>query len=316
MFEETICEWMVVIDEFLSGAAIPISQRIFMAADIFMKNAIVEVKGYDKEEYLSSKWFKDILRPIREWYHQKYGAALEAGADDLHAVVELFGDYFLISIPLSIRHDNNDNTYWIEFPSEVQSQERPQEWIHRPPNFEVLDTDEQRRTAEAVCEVCSAVRNIRCSILNSEQPDDAARELARLVVAHLSSSAIAISNSRRSPLGLACWNAHQAVEKALKLIIRQEGNGYPHTHNLLDLARAAGGRVEESDYEILERFPTNKQIIEMRTGEGGVVAAGQAYGLYRNAVEILNLWASKLPRRYGVQSGRYLLRKLPWQIEE
>lgn len=47
------------------------------------------------------------------------------------------------------------------------------------------------------------------------------QELARNISSHLMASAERMTEVRQPAFGLACWESHQAVEKALKLLGRQ-----------------------------------------------------------------------------------------------
>lgn len=316
IFLEIVDEWLVAIDAHLCESNMPISQRPLLAADLFITNAIIAVEGHDKSEYLSSEWFRSMLKPIHRWYRRKYGAALEAETEKLHAVVCMFGDYFLVSVPTAIRQDNDDGTYWITFPVEVDDDEDPRQWVQKCPNLDSAGNRDHEDYLNDIRWMCSSVRKIHARILYVEHPDEVARQLAKSVVAHLSSAARSIVRNTKDPVGLAVWDVHQAVEKSIKLLVRHQGKQYARTHDLVALAASVDGGCDEYALAVLRAFPSGNRAIEMRMGEGAPVTAAEAYGHYLAAIDFLVSFASRLPRKFGVEGARFQLRRLPWQIEE
>lgn len=316
VFLEVVDEWLVEIDAHLCDTKVPIPQRPFLAADLFIRNAIIEVTGHKKSDYLSSEWFRSILKPIRKWYLRKYGAALEVETERLLAAVCMFGDYFLVSVPTAIRRDDEDGTYWITFPTEVDDDEDPRQWVQKCPILNAAGNREHEGYLNEIRRLGSSVRKIHARIMYVQHPDEVAKQLAKAVVVHLSSAARSIVQNTKSPVGLAVWDVHQAVEKSIKLLVRHQGKYYVRTHDLMALAAAVDGGCDECALATLQKFPSSGRAIEMRMGEGAPVSVAEAYGHYLAAVDFLVSFASRMPRKFGVEGARFQMRKLPWQIEE
>ncbi len=265
---------------------------------------------------MSAEWFRSIVKPIQRWYYGKYGAALDAQTESLLAAVRMFGDYFLVSVPTAIRRENDDGTYWVTFPVEVDDDEDPRQWVQKCPNLESARNREHDDYLAEVRQMCSAVRKIHSRVLYVQHPDDVTGQLAKSVVAHLSSAARSIAQHTKTPSGLAVWDVHQAVEKSIKLVVRHQGNRYAHTHDLVTLAASVDGGCDRNSLGALGDLLSTKRVIEMRMGEGPSVSAAEAYGYYLAAIDFLVGFTPRIPRNFGVEGARFQLRRLPWQIEE
>ena len=193
------------------------------------------------------------------------------------------------------------------FAVDVQKEEDPLTWIESPPNLGVMDASERQQLQNQVVEIGTCLRSIYYDLMTSERADTTAERLASDILAHLRASATCIL--KRS-LGLACWEAHQAAEKSLKLLSHQKTGSYDHTHELKELLQKLGDiRVGE---DFIKELPTKERVIRMRANEGPAVALPEAYKIYRVALPFVRQCAEAMPRKLGIRNARFLLAKAPY----
>lgn len=311
---EIVREEMHTIDAILIEAQVPIRDRTLKAACIFVECCILEVKGATKENMFLEPWFKTIYQAAQSWYQEKYGSALErATPDALLGACVILGAPFALKVPRTLtRVQKEGETAWLLFPVDVQEDEDPLSWIVQPPNLQALEGKQE--LSDEVAEIGTLLRTINVNLMTVEVADPVCAGLSSNVATHLGVSAEHIVESRRRTLGLACWEAHQAVEKALKLFIRHSG-GAPHkTHDLVDLNRQAGRGATPAQLltpTVVSRIPGHQRIIEIRTSEG-LVEFEEAYQTYMSALQLVSDCVAAIPRKVTMRNARFLLKKPPW----
>ena len=138
-------------------------------------------------------------------------------------------------------------------------------------------------------------------------------DLAGSVRSDLQSSARNLCQRNEASLRSSAWDASQATEKALKLLIRQKGHTPPYTHDLSELAiRAESLGAKTIDWGTLRIIPSGRYATDIRYE--GDITLFQAAGVYRAALSIIRQVVFEAGRdiKLDFREGRILMRRPPY----
>ena len=138
-------------------------------------------------------------------------------------------------------------------------------------------------------------------------------ELASSVRSDLQSSARNLCEQNKAGLRSASWDASQATEKVLKLLIWRKGQEPPYTHNLSELADQAEGLGSEViDRVKLALIPSGADATTLRYG--GDITLSEAVGTYNAALSIIRqvLFEAKPNTKYNMREARFKIKRPPW----
>lgn len=305
--DQVVDSWLPAIDAELRSVAIP--ERCMRAAQLFMEHVVLEVHGDDKADFFSKSWFKPVYQAILAWYRKHYGEALGRRPSYLVGACEFQGAVFELQIPRTLsKVEKEDETAWLIFPNGLFDGELASEWIVRPPNLALLDAEDRQSLLQEVEVIGSQLRSISIHLMESEE-DGITNELIKMTLPHLAIAASHLfEQSARNP-SLACWESHQAIEKILKVLARQQHGAHRFSHDLKvlrdDLAKS--GLTLPND-ALLSRVPNEKSIVAIRAGETPT-SLEQAYQVYRACLEMTDLCARGRKRKYHMHNFRLLIRK-------
>jgi hypothetical protein len=115
-------------------------------------------------------------------------------------------------------------------------------------------------------------------------------------------------------LSIAVWETHLAIEKAIKLYLRQRKVSVPKSHDLrrLKALAEATGAVHVGD-DLFARVPSARDAIAYRYGEGGQMEVDHAMGIYAATLEIVCTYTNVLRRRLVMNNARIQIRVPPWK---
>lgn len=305
--EEVIDLWLPAIDGELHGTPIP--DRCLPAAFMFMESIVLEVEGDDKADFFSKPWFRPIYQGIVSWYRKHYADAVDRQPDPLIGACKLLGAVFELHVPRTLSEvETEDETAWLIFPEGLGEREFASDWILRPPNLTLLDAEHRNALLQDLEKVGCQLRSIFVNLMERDA-DEVTRELIRMVLPHLCGAATHLVEHPTRNLGLACWDAHQAVEKMLKALCRQQFGNHRHTHDVRrlrdDLVLGGPALVEDA---LLCRIPDDKRIVAIRAGEVRVDLV-EAYQVYRACLDATAVCAAGAKRKYRFHNFRLLLRK-------
>jgi HEPN domain-containing protein len=314
-FREYLDEVLPTVDRYLSEQQIPINHRPFQAAATVVKVYIIRVKGGDKKDYLNQPWFRLVYRSVEAWYRRRYGAALDSQQpNNALGLVLIHNTPFQLEIPLTFTEVNEPGeTIWLCFPNTVAAHEKSLDWIVAPPSFENLDPLARRKLQDEIDSVAVNVRSIHVNLMTASLNDDAQFALARGIVTHIDKCVHDTMSLDSSRILIGFWEAHLAVEKALKLLIRQRGARPPNSHDLgllCDRVESAG--VKNLRRYLIKRLPTHKAAIRARYGEGYRKSAQQAVANYYRIIRILSRHTELLRRTLKFNDTKFLLKIPPW----
>ena len=121
-----IDEHMPFIDKQLHELQIPIFNRFFQAACIFVEVAIIDSSFDTKGDLLKSDAFiEGIVPSVNDWYFNKYGNLATKPKDNFYSgIINPFGQPTLIKIPSTISKVEIPNkTAWFTLPDHLQEAE-------------------------------------------------------------------------------------------------------------------------------------------------------------------------------------------------
>jgi hypothetical protein len=303
-------EQMPLFDELLSSENVRLSQRPLRAAILFVKYCVVEVKGDDDKEHpFGKRWFKTLYEAVAKWYTDRYAAALKTEEDSAVALVPIFRTAFRVEVPLALFAPRENNRVWVTLPNEVLPGEEVLKWIVNPPNLQTLDTKELKDLSDRVTEVATATRSIRINLMTADDPTKDLQPLISSIPLHIEKSVEDILIGDDASIGLAVWEMHLAVEKSLKLLIRQHSGTPSNTHDLIrlsELAMQVSGVTIDST--ALVKLPSHREAIKARYGEGDTMPLQKVIRNYQTVLTITAHVTNALKRQFVFNNAKFQLR--------
>ena len=163
-------------------------------------------------------------------------------------------------------------------------------------------------------ETANLVRSIGFDVrsLEYDEEDVTIAELAGLVRADIQNSARNLCDRSKAGLHSAAWDASQATEKALKLLIRRKGQTPLYTHKLSDLAdQAECLDAEAINREKLALIPSGNYATDIRYGGNMMLSeAANAYGAALSVIRQI-VFEAKPNSAYNVREGRIKIQLPP-----
>ena len=308
----TLHEALPQIDDVLSQANTPISARKLKAFD-FVLDTMLEVSNY--ESFLLSEAHGRFRIIIDVWYRDRYGDAVYDDEDGFDSMLLIHGTPFSMRVPKNFKTCSDEaNMVWMGFPASVQAEEDPLSWIQSRSVVDRMSSDEQDVFGKAALETANIVRSIGFDIRSLENEENSSiAELAGSIRKDLEDSAQNLCKRNGAGLRSATWNASQATEKALKLLIRRKGQIPPHSHvlpELADLAESLGAKA--IDRAKLAIIPSGSDATGIRYG--GDMTLSRAADAYDAALSIIRqvVFEAKPDTKYDFREARFKFRRPPW----
>ena len=300
------------IDDALSQANTPISARRQKAFDI-VQDTMLEVSDY--KTFLLSEAHGRFRIIIDDWYRDRYGDAVDEDKDGFESMLLIHGTPFAMRVPKNFKTSADEaNMIWMGFPASVQAEEDPLIWIQSRGVVSRMSNDELDTFGKAALETANLVRSIGFDIGSMEHEENSSiAELARSIRADIQSSARNLCERNEAGLRSAMWDASQATEKALKLLIRRKGQIPPHSHvlsELADLAESLGAKT--IDRAKLALIPSGSDATNIRYG--GDMTLSKAADAYGAALSIIRqvVFEAKPDTEYNLREARFKIRRPPW----
>lgn len=309
VLEDAVDYWLPIIDGNLKGLAI--SDRCMPACAEFVQSALLEVSGEaPRDDFLERPWFRPIYQAVMAWYCKRYGAALERRPNPLVGAYEISGVVFELHVPRTLsRVEKEGETAWLIFPNNLQEGEDPLDWIVRAPNLGLLDVADRQLIAQGVETVGCQLRRICVDLMAVDGVDTLGRQLLGTILPHLSAAVAHLMDHRAKGQGLACWDAHQAIEKALKVVARQQLGRHRHSHDVRLLHDdIVGSGLKVLDDDLVAGIPNHADIVAIRAGEIEVTPY-EAYGIYRACLDATSKCTTKIKREYEFHNFSLLFSK-------
>ena len=300
------------IDKAFSQANMPITYRKSEAFN-FVGDTMLKVS--DWKRFIFSKAHGRIRFIIDDWYRKRYGEKLEEDEDVFPSALLIHETPFILRVPKVFKMAADEpNTIWIGYPASVQKKEEPLNWIRNKGVVGGLSVDECDSVRKVALETANLVRSIDFDTRSLERdPDSIIAQLASSVRTDIQNSASNLCKRNEDALRSAAWNASQATEKAMKILIRRYGQTPPHHHELLSLAQQAENLGAQTvDLTLLNRIPSGKKATSLRYG--GEITLTTAFGAYDAALSIIRqtTFEAKPKSKYNIREARFLIKRPPW----
>jgi hypothetical protein len=318
-FENNLYEFieyqLPLFDEILANNQEPLSQRPLAAAIYFVNFCVVDVKGDNKENFLEKKWFRSIYKLIKKWYTEQYAEAMNHVRDNFAlGVVLIYKTPFLLNIPLSIAEEKESNDKkWFCLPNSILEKENVFEWIQNKPNFSNMPNEYIESLKKEVYGIASSTREINVNLMSASL-DKELHKISGSIHAHIEKAVRDITSLKVARISTSFWEIHLAIEKAIKLIILQNGHDHKSSHNLCKLCKIANNiKGVNIDCDILSKFPSDNEAIKQRYGEGKSFTIQEAVNNYINANRTIAKLTELLKRKLIMNNARFLIAIPPWE---
>lgn len=300
------------IDDILSQANTPISARKLKAFDI-VRDTMLTIPDYEK--FFLSEAHGRFLIIIQDWYRGRYGDAVDDDEDVFVSMLLIHGTPFVMRVPKNFKtYADESNMAWVGFPASVQPEEDPLNWIQNRGVLSGMSNEERDTVRKVALETANLARSISFDLRTLElEENQTIVELAGSVQADIQSSARNLCAQNEAELRSAAWDASQATEKALKLLIWRKGQEPPHSHNLSDLAtRAEGLGADSINRTKLTLILSGRNATNIRYG--GEMMLSKAIDAYDAALLIIRQVAfeAKLGTKDNMRETRFKIQRPPW----
>lgn len=308
-------EELLKIDPLFSEMNVPISKRKSKAFDLICGGSL---KFPDVEAFRQSTARGAFQIIIEDWYRDRYGDAADEDRDSVFvSMVLVHGTPFAMRVPtIFTTLSDEPSTVWIGFPASVQAEENPLGWIESRGLIGGLSDNELDVLRETALETANLIRSISFDVRSLENDEDnlSIVKLAGSVRADLQNGARNLcERGNEANLRSAAWEASQATEKALKLLIHRKGQAPPPNHKLSELAdKAEKLGAETIDCEKLALILSGKEAPKIRY-EGDMTLA-KAAAAYDAALSIIRkvVFEAKPDTKLNIREGRIKIRRPPW----
>ena len=288
----------------------PIPARKLKAFDLICD---VALEFSDFEAFCRSEGRGAFHIIIEDWYRDRYGDAVDEDRDGVFvSMVLVHGTPFTMRVPKVFTMSSDEpNTVWVGFPASVQAEEDPLSWIQNGDVVSGLSNDELGVVGKAALETANLIRSIGFDVRPLEHDEDLnIAELAGSVRSDLQSSARNLCERNEASLRSSAWDASQATEKTLKLLIRRKGQTPPHIHNLSKLAiRAENLGAKTIDRGKLGIIPSGRDATDIRYE--GDITLSQAADVYGAALSIIRqvVFEARCDIELDFREGRIKIRR-------
>ncbi len=312
--KEAIDEHMLFIDEHLKKLNVPIFDRFMHAAYLFFDIAIVDSSFENKEELLKSKaFFEGIIPLVNDWYWDRYGELAKDQTDKHYSgIITPYGHPVLVKIPETIsKAEVPYETAWFTFPDCLRKEETIVDMAQTKIDLDRLSSDEKERLREEFSEVVSLTRKINLNINSAYGLDKDAANMAKGIWCHIEKSITDILSFKSSQASIGCWELHLAIEKTLKIYLKQALGVRRTGHDLNKLSSEINNHDANLDFSVIQSLPSDKDAIKMRYSEL-VKNVNAAVDYYKKALRLIEEVTSKYEKKYSFNNASLLLKVAPW----
>ncbi|MGP9765452.1 hypothetical protein ACT3UM_06955 [Halomonas sp. AOP13-D3-9] len=312
--KEAIDEHMPFIDEYLKNLNVPIFDRFMRAAYLFVDIAVIDSTFESKKELLKSKAFFEGLIPLfNDWYHDKYGELAKNPSEKTYSgIIAPYGHPVLIKIPATTsKVEIPYETAWLTFPDCLSEDESIIGMAQTNIDLDKLSLDEMDKLSEEFSEVVSLTRKINLNINSAHGLDKNAANMAQGIWGHIEKSITDILSFKSSQASIGCWELHLAIEKTLKVYLKQALGVRRTGHDLIKLSNEVNNHDESLDFSVIQSLPSDKDAINMRYAEL-VKNVNAAVDYYKKALRLIEEVTSKYEKKYSLNNASLLLKVAPW----
>lgn len=311
-----IRESLNVIDDGLNVKNVPIYDRFFIASRMFVSDFIEDTSYSSKAEFLKSDAFFECIVPVvHDWYLDKYGGLATSPHENFFSgVITIRKQPILIKFPATISIvEKEGEKAWIKFLDYLDQSEDIQAMLQgRNISLDSLSRNQKYKVEQRIEEVVACLRTISIN-LTELKADSKTINLARTIVDELERASLDITSYEKNRIANSCWHTHLAIEKTMKVFLKQNIGQFEVTHDLKSLlSKIRGcpqGKSLNIDPSVIDSFPKN--VVALRYGEDSV-SAEKALLFYNKALPLIRDISSVLVRSFGIRNASILIKKPAW----
>ena len=295
IFKSYLDDFIPAYDEFLTNSSVEICDRQMRSAIAFVDICVVDIKGCDKENFLSSDVFThNILTPIYDWYYEKYGDLTKRKVKEtMRSMLLVHGQPVLLEIPTTITEiEKEGETLWLTFPRSLNIEETIESMLKIDINSIQFSEEELESINEEFSQKVGSNRNIFVNLMTSSKFDSKTSNLVKSIDQHLENAVQSILTNRDPDISSGLWDIHLAVEKALKGYLKQLSGNFPNIHDLRKLREKIKEFDSDIDLSIIDQLPSGGDAIKYRYGEL-ISSSKSAYSTYSYALKLIECLTSK-----------------------
>tara|TARA_R110001583_G_scaffold188527_3_gene350683 strand:- start:190 stop:1152 length:963 start_codon:yes stop_codon:yes gene_type:complete len=312
--KEAIDEHMPFIDEHLQKLNVPIFDRLMRAAHLFVDLAITDSSYESKEELLKSTAFIEGIIPLfNDWYWGKYGELAKNPTNRIYlGIITPYGHPVLVKIPATTsRVEMPNETAWLTFPDCLSENESIEDMAQTKIDLDKLPAEEMDRLSTEFREVVSMTRKINLNVGTVGGTDKEAANMADGIWGHIEKSIVDILSFQDPQASIGCWELHLAIEKALKVYLKQICGSWVFGHDLKKLSANINSHDVSLDFSVIQSLPSDKDAIKLRYAEL-VKNVSEAVDYYKKALRLIESVTNKYERKYSINNASLLLKMAPW----
>lgn len=312
--KEAIDEHMPFIDELLQQSNIPIFDRFMRAATVFVDVAIIDSSFESKEELLKSKaFFEGIIPLVNDWYWDRYGELAKNPIEKSYSgIITPYGQPVLVKIPATTsRVEVPNETAWLSFPDCLQEAESMGDMIQTQIGLNKLPKAEMDKLSFEFCEVVSLTRSINLNTMATTGLDRETANMAQGIWSHFEKSISDILSFKNQQASIGCWELHLAIEKTLKVYLKQVSGNRPFEHCLKKISKRVKEHDPDLDLSIVQSLPSDNDAIKLRYSEL-VTNVSDVVDYYKKALILVSQVTSRYSRKYRFNNASFLIKMAPW----
>lgn len=312
--KEAIDEHMPFIDKILRDRNIPIFDRFIRAAYLFFDIAIIDSNYENKKDILRSKAFIEGIIPlVNNWYWNKYGELAKGPNSKIYSgIITPHGHPVLIKIPSTIINVAVPNeTVWLTFPDCLTDNESIEDMAQIKINLDSISLEETDRLYAEFNEIVSITRKINLNLGSAGGTYKETADMASGIWGHIEKAITDILSLQESQASIGCWELHLAIEKTLKVYLKQICGSWKYGHDLKKLGNDINKYDKSLDFSLLQLIPSDKDAIKMRYSEL-IKNISEVVDYYNDSLRLIEDVTSKYKRRHSMNNSSFLLNVAPW----
>lgn len=204
-----------------------------------------------------------------------------------------------------------NETAWLTFPDCRQENESLTDMIQTPSILDKIPSNEKEVLLSEFDEVVSMTRSINLNIMSASDLDPETTNMAQGIWSHFEKAIVDILSFQNQQASIGCWELHLAIEKTLKVYLKQANGKKYYGHNLNILGDEARTYIPEIDLSMIKSLPSDKDAIQLRYSEL-IKNVDEVVGYYKKALALVSFITSKLSRKYQLDNASFLIRKATW----
>lgn len=311
-----IREVLIDIDNVLDDKNIPIYDRFLEASYIFISYYVEDISSMSKADFLKSdSYFEGLVPIVYGWYLDKYGELAKSPPEGvLSAAITIMKQPMLIKFSPTISIvEKEGETAWIKFLDHLDKSEDIQAMLQgRNICLDSLPRNQKYKVEQRITEVVSCIRTISIN-LTGLKVDAKTVNLARTVLDELERASLDITSYDKNKIANSCWHIHLAIEKTMKVFLKQSIGEFEETHNLRSLLSEILKHPESKglniDLSIIDSFP--KKVTALRYGDESI-STEKAFLFYNKALLLIRDLSSILVRKLVIRNASFLIKKAAW----